>query len=386
MHILKKTASLLLLAAGIVLFSACSSPVEYHRFTFQYKQLPLQPLDDRIETYSPQVVIGYVDHVKEMEAAYAKEVERAQERYNKDLEAYNSQSTVGKIINKELLNQEKPVYTPPLRPFIPEIPNTDELESRYVYLDGYKKGTVNPVLITVTVNRLIIDPPTMSTKTKTKTVEGQKVTESYDVYSVTYSQPIHLYMESGLSGDVIYDRIVPGTEKEYSKSYTGSLPADYQETIEESALHYNMKLVNAFLNDNYAFRKQSLTTDLAYAEHKKHDYSDYREALEHALSGFNMLYSDEESANKKLQAAIDIWENALRSFRPGNKKARINNEIGVETMLNIAQASVFTGDYVKAEQFLTKAEVNEPTKNQKSRILFWRRFMKDFQARENANG
>ena len=120
-----------LILAIIVLatvFQASAQKVKYHKFNFFYKQLPSKPLDGKIETYSPKVVIGYEDYASQIEANYNQEVLLANERYQAELDAYNKQSMLNKVVTKEVLKQGEPVYVAPIKPYIPVMPDTEKLK------------------------------------------------------------------------------------------------------------------------------------------------------------------------------------------------------------------------------------------------------------------
>lgn len=380
--IIKSTLILIILISQNIAFG---QKVEFHKFQFKYQQLPLQPLGRDVDNYIPNVVLGYTEVAQQMEANYNNDVKIANENYQRELDAYNKQSTLGKIVSQEILKQEKPIFIPLERPFIPKLHDTQALTKKYVVLEGYNVGKVNPILVTATINELEFKDLESSTKTRNKTLDGQTVVEQYRIYSISYKQPISLYIEKATTSSVIYNNFVPLTNQYYTKTYTNTIPENYKEEIEELILKSNMNRVYNYLNDNYTTKEASLYSEITYAVGKKHNYNDYKEALEMALSGFNLLTSDKISATSKLKQAISIWEKALKEFDPNNKKARINEKIGVATMMNVAEANLFIDNFDECEKYLTRASINNPSSAQLRRINYFRKLLEDLRKRYNAN-
>ncbi len=406
---LVKSALLLTLMLSIMVPSFAQK-VKNHRFTFFYKQLPMVKLDRRIETYSSKVILGYQDEVNQLQSNYNMEVKQAeklhaddmriyeqqyklaQNRYNKELAEYNRQSTIKKLAGKELLGEDKPIFSPPekpvyiapVAPLIPKTYNTKTLEDKYVILEGYKKGNSNPVIITYKVGLLETKPVTSTVKTRNVKKGDATVKENYNVYSVRYKQPVTLVVESSLNG-IKYNRVAPRTAKFYTKTWKNTLPDNYLEQVENLALDASMKATKILLNNQFGIMKKSLAAVIYYGEGKKFNYQDYQKAMESALSGYNNLYLDDESGTKKLLSAIEIWTAALREFNPDKKKTRVGRKLGVGTMINIGAAALFAHQYDKSEEYFTKAELNNPTNDQKREINFYKNMSRSLRERYLAN-
>lgn len=138
-----------------------------------------------------------------------------------------------------------------------------------------------------------------------------------------------------------------------------------------------MKYINDYINDNYGFPKIKRSTIIYRVETKKLNYDDYQEAFELAISGYNMLIDDNATARENINKAIQIWEKALTESNPADKKSRVNADISIITMFNLAEALIWTDDYTKADMYLNKIIGLKPSRKEMKSIEKYRDFIKE---------
>lgn len=334
-----------------------------HWITFNYNKLPLEPLDKQVASYQSTILSWEEGKAVEQEALYEQELAAyrenysiAQDRYKKEMDEYNKKTRLEKIVDKELLEEGKPVFNPPPYPEFTEIPTSPDheaLASKYLSLDGYKKGFDTPVFITVTLKEIDLPEAEVNTKT-TGEGENQKTTTTY---ISRYKQPIKLTVESSVNG-ILYDDVIPESMKYYSRS-TSNLP-DRAE-MKRFALNDLLGFTNTFINDRWGKSKITWTTSVALIEkYKKYRYPEFEEALPHAISGYNNLYLDPNKSVSSFNKAINIWEKVLEQYDPNNKKARINREVAWYTMLNLGEAYLWINNFEKADEYFSRMEAVIP--------------------------
>lgn len=365
-----------------------SQKVDDHWIKFDYVQLPMKPLDKGIKSYDSKVISwedeAAVELQKEYEAeleAYRENYKLAQDQYQKELKEYNEKSRLEKVLDKELLNESKPVFNPPPYPEfteIPKSPDNENLASKYLSLDGYEKGNYSPVFITVELKPFDLGESTPKTTTS-GTGENQKTTTTY---YTKYKQPVKLTVESVING-VLYDDVLPVSTEWYT--YSSKSEPDYAE-VKKFALNDLMSYTGNHINDQYGKRKRNLNTSVVVIQKfKKHRYPEYEEALVHGLSGYKNIYLDKTKSISSFNKAINIWEKALEEYDPNNGKARINREVAWYTMLNIGEAYLWIENYEKADDYFSRMEGVMPKWSTKARLKDSKDRLQDHRERFMAN-
>jgi hypothetical protein len=115
------------------------------------------------------------------------------------------------------------------------------------------------------------------------------------------------------------------------------------------------------------------------------DYSDYQQAYEKALLGYNKLADSKDEGQASLKDAIGIWEKAMTESKPDDRKARVDAGVTMATLFNLTEAYIFTDDYDKAETSVTKILALDPSKKEKKAAEDLLAFVKDQKDRYNAN-
>ena len=354
---MKKTIPILLI---ILTNLAFSQKVKDHRISFDYVRLPLKPLDKQIQSYQSKIISWEEEAAVEMQKRYELELATyrdnykiAQDQYKKELAEYNRKTRLEKVIDKELLEQNKPVFIPPTYPDfadIPKSPDNENMETKYLSLDGYEKGIDTPGFITVELKEFEKGETTKKTKT-TGTGESQKTTTTY---YTKYKQPVKLTIESVVKG-VLFDDMLEVSLKNYT--YSSKIKPTYEQ-VKKFGVNDLMSYTSKYVNSRYGRTKRNhSTTVILVQKYKKYTYSEYEEAVVHAASGYKNILLDKNKSISSFNKAINIWEKALEGYDPNNKKSRINREVAWYTMLNIAEAYLWTENFDMADEYLSRMEV-----------------------------
>jgi hypothetical protein len=142
------------------------------------------------------------------------------------------------------------------------------------------------------------------------------------------------------------------------------------------------------LNNQHGYAKTNRAADLYDVTSKKLDFSSINKAYESAFEGLMLLY---ESANptrakEKLAAATALWEKELSESNIKDKKARINADVTLALLFNLAEANTWLGNFNRAEECLNKLNLMDLNKKERGRLEEERAFFKDMKERANANG
>ena len=387
---------------------------------FEYRKLPAEPLGKSFTNYQSKVELMYASansskkadmeekYKKDMakyeddkktlaqrradaEAKFKEEDKIAEDRYQKELAEWNKKSAVQKLASKKLDNEGKPQkqYVPhnippdPSEPYKPTFTaaegqkdyDVNLLANTYLIMEGFKNTPDNAVLVTASVGAFDCIKPQLKTVTKAMThiVNGKSTpyNQNYYHWETSYKQPMSVKVEVPGRGVVFNQGIeqfnqytllsTPETDQ-----YPQMDPNSYVVTLQDKIMADNMKYINQLVNDKYGFAKFKRTTTLYNVKPKgDNNYDDYQSAYENATAGYNMLASDAAGGKAKMKTAIANWEKALEEYKPGEKKARINDDVMISTRINLAEAYMWTDDYVKADEQLIKINSLDPSRHQR---------------------
>lgn len=340
-----------------------SQKIDDHWVKFDYTRLPLKPLDKSVKNYQSTIISWEDKAALEMQVQYEAELnvyresyKTAQTQYKKELEDYNRKTRLEKVIDKELLEDGKPVFNPPPYPDFKGLPKSLDLEnlaSKYLSLDGYEKGNYNPVFITVQLK----DFEKQESISKTKTTGEGESKKTTTTYTTKYKIPVKLTIESSLNG-ILYDDVLPISTEFYT--YKSKTIPTFDE-VKQFATNDLLSYTGKYLDNNYGKTKMNLKTSVVIIKKfKKYTYNEYEDALPHALSGYKNMYLENTKSISSFNKAINVWEKILEQYEPNNKKARINREVAFYTMLNIGEAYMWINNYDKADEYFSKMEATMP--------------------------
>jgi hypothetical protein len=412
---------LLLTALSVALLAtAHGQKIKDQDLTFKYQRLPSTPLAKTITAYNSAVVLPYeaenaqkkADYDKKLQYAdqqykldmetYTQQQKEADDQYNKEMEEYNKKSGAQKLIDKKVLDESKPTRRIVPVPYkqIPVMDNIKKeydkslLADMYVKLDGYEKGTENAVKITLTIYGFDNSTPEMKTSTMSVyNPQGQSTQKSSYYYEFQYRLPMSVKVEADgkvLMNQNFEDQTAYQTFK--SKSYdresdlrNANDPKVIVDQTEDKVLKENIAAVMEAVNSRFGKSTIERKTILNNIESKKMDYSDYEQAFEKSIMGYNKIAGNKAEGQTNLKDAIAVWEKAMTESNPDDKKARIDAGVTMATLFNLSEAYIFVDDYEKAEVSITKIMAMDPSKKEKKAAEELLAFMQDQKSRFEAN-
>lgn len=367
---------------ALLSFSLFGQRINKENIEFSYAQAPLvRTLGN--QPFQSEVIVDYKAEVDRQEAeaeaeyqaalaeypaveAAAKAVyDQIYAEYEKALADWNSKSLAGKFIEKQLLENQKPLppaaYYPPAKPvkrsvYHQYVFDGELINQSYASIAGRNRGEGG---IRVEMHLFGYDrqDPTVETKETsvydTKTKATRKEIKSQ--YVVLQKHPISVTVTSA-DGQVLFTGTVAGTE-EYSKYESGfvngspSMPS--RESMEKSMGEASLKLVKNWLDNQYGTMTIGRTSIIRVPENKKVDYGDFKEAFYLAQEGYELLGTDESRGQAKLKEAIALWNDALKEVDMDDKKARVNKKVTPDLYLNLIEACIFAHEFTMAADLIS---------------------------------
>ncbi|MBX9852145.1 MAG: hypothetical protein K2X86_10340 [Cytophagaceae bacterium] len=410
--------ALLLLVFVLSVLSVFSQNVFDRKVNFEYLRLPLQPIKKSIKNYQAVVVMEYEIENKIRREAFAKIVQDYEKKYVDDMAAYDksikdngakyAQDMIDynkKITDPKNANIAKPELVLPVKPekyvpvdntYYPKTINTESAAVTYIKLDGYEKGRDNAAMVTVLLKGLQYTEPELKLTEKTKTKDGQQIVEREYWFEYTYKYPVGLKVEapgSGVLCNEYFDDLNKFISAKSDKYKTESeLRAAFNRdkvfsSLEDKLLAENLNYVNNVLNSRFGYTRIKAVEEINLVSSKKMSYSDYELAFASAVTGLNQLSADlnKTQAISNLNAGIAIWEKALEESQPQNKKARINGDVTIATLFNIALIAIYANDFAKAELSLNKIlALSIASKREQRKVEQVKAFLRDQQMRYEA--
>lgn len=373
-----------ILTIGLMCLATAASAqrMKKEKLTVSYVQPPSIHLEEGMG-YSSTVILDYKAEVEaelataeeEYQAALAEypEKEAAAKaahdelvaNYERALEDWNSKSGVGKIIEKQVLENSKPQpprpYYPPSKPSKRTVKtlklfSEDQLASTYCRVEGLdadEKG----VNIEVHLFGYENDDPVVdkqeykeyNSKTKTSTT----LIKSQWKFNYRHSMSLRAVHPNGT---ILFDE-VPNTINEFKayesglekRSYPSSTAQTHVDKMESKVVDDNLAVIQWLINDKLGTTTQSRAVEVVYVNNKKGAYDDLETAMFDAKEGYTMLTSRADEAKGKIRSAIEAWEAALDEADMDDKKARINAKIVPDLYNNVLFGYAMVEDFDRAD-------------------------------------
>ena len=377
---MKKTY--LLVAATLMASTAFAQRMKKERLNVKYIQPPTIHLEDGMGFHS-DVILDYKVEIDAELAAAEEEYQQALAEYpekeaaakaahdelvanyERDLEEWNSKGSLGKIIEKKVLENSKPQpprpYYPPAKPIKRQVThqklfNESQLASTYGRVEGLDEEA-NGVAIEVHLFGFENDDPVAEKKEfkeyNSKTKQETTVIKSQWVFNYRHSMTLRVVHPNG---SIIMDE-VPNSISDFKKfesglekrSYPSSNANTYIERLQSSSVENNLKTIQWLINDKLGTTEQARDIEVVYVNNKKGDYSDLENAMFDAKEGYGMLMSRPEEAKENIRNAIQAWEAALDEGDMDDKKARINKKVIPDLYNNVILAAILVEDFDKAD-------------------------------------
>jgi hypothetical protein len=414
-------------AFAVVSLMGISQDIDRKEIKFDFIRLPLKPLvKSGDKNAKGEIIPEYLKKNEEMRTAfnkkkeeaeqkylmdlalYQEEVKREDQRYQKEMEAYNKKSAAKKVFEKQVLEEGKPIKKamyPPSKQTITEerynkVFNHDALAGEYLRPDGFGSGNVNAALISVTMLGFesSVDFKSKQNNVISKNSAGQATTTTVTVYwyEVKYRHPMRLKVVSPSMG-VVSDDLMFNDDKTFK---SGEFKSDYEcrnawnsskdatlTRLEDQVVNENFAAIRTQLNNQYGYSKTNRTADLYNVSSKKVDYTNFNKAYESAFEGLMLLYEgvNPTRAKEKLSAAAAIWDSELATSTPKDKKSRVNADVTTALLFNIIEANIWLGNFNRAEDCLNKLNLMDLSRKERNRLEEARTFFKDMKERAAAN-
>jgi hypothetical protein len=399
----------------LILFFAneiIAQKVKDEDLTFKYKRLASSPINKTLTSYKGEVVLAYEEDDKkkkeefeqkkvESNAQYEKDKKAADLKNEKEKEEYRKQSFGKKFVDKVILEQDnrpKKEYVSKEdvgNVFIHKKFDKELLASTYIKFEGYEKSNNAKLKVTFTAFGIEwLEPST--TEGRATALGGTTAGQPQKKYStqIKYRCPVAVKVESA-DGAVILNETVEKTNEYRSLSsamydspqqaQANAAPEKILPLYEQKIMEDNMKIANDYLNEKCATSVVERKTILYNVESKKMDYSDFQQAYTSAIEGYTLFLENQKEASVKIKSAIAAWDKALKESNSKDKKARVNEEITIATIFNLAEAYIWTNDYTQAKLVLTKTSSLDLSKKENKKVDELKLLIVEQQQRYEAN-
>jgi hypothetical protein len=415
----KKTTLILALALGLNVFA---QSVKGEQLTYTYVKLPTNPVQPKPAFYQAFVNAAYevenqklldqfekdkaqaeADYQREM-AEYPNRLKAADDKYAKEMEAWNAKSTASKILEKQVLNENnhpvKDYVAQPYRrtvspPVLKTSYDNNSLASTYLTIDGLEKGSNNALNYTVTLQGFEATPARVVSEVKKETTIANGVSSSRDVtyyhLEFTYRHPMSFRVSNAANQEIYAAAPAEFTEfKTYKSTASKTQPSmDASAAIkamEDKCLQENLKAINHMVNDRIGFERTEETFELYYVKSKNESHNDILDAYNAATLGFKMLATNEAQGKAELDKAIAIWKKALEESDITNKKARIDKDVTIAIYVNLLEAYFALRNTNEADLILQTLGRMDLSNRDKKQVEAYQKAYLDLKLRMAANG
>lgn len=411
---MNKSFLLIGLAANLVSFSAAAQRVIDREVKYEYRRLPLTPLDKSVKNFQVKVLAPYEAENDKAQQEYQralasvdtdfatavsqheKAVAQVKAEYDAKLAEYNKKSMAGKMLSKQMLDETKPVLslpapprkTAPAAPLLRQVVDKNAVAGN-LRLPGYTRGSQNAASITVTLYGLEANEPKRDDSGASYLTGAS--TPNNPTYLTDYRYPVGVKVEVPGQGVVLDETIPATTEYKQYRSTASSLGTPEQrklllDPLEAKLRDDNLKLAQQYLESQFGVTAVPRTTLLYTVEPKKLTYDEYPPAQEAALAAYKKLGEEPADARTYFTAALQQWDKALAEAKPTDSKARINGDVAIATYLNAAEAAIWVGEMPRADGYLLKLNTLDLSRRQKKQLADLELLAKDEKKRRTANG
>ena len=416
---MKKTFLLFALALVIPTFA---QSVKGDELTYTYVKLPTNPVQPKPSAYIASVFAAYEAENQRLLAQYEADKAQAEADYQRDLadlpnkqkaaddkferemKAWDEKSTASKIIEKQVLNENnRPVkdYIPqPYRrsiamPIMKTTYDYSSLASTYLFIDGLQKSAANALNYTVTLQGFEATPAKIISEVKKEVSRKDGVSTSIDVtyYHIefTYRHPMSFRVTNTMNQEIYAAAPAEFTEfKLYKGTATKTQPSmdvnAVVKSMEDKCLQENLKAINHMVNDRIGFERTDETFELYYVKSKNESHNDIQDAFNAAQLGFKLLTTNEAQAKMKLEEANAIWKKALEESDIENKKARIDKDVTIAIYFNLLESYFAMRNTTEADAILQTLGRMDLSNRDKKQVEAYQKAYLDLKLRMAANG
>ena len=411
-----------LFVALALAFNSFAQSVKGEQITYTYVKLPSNPVQPKPTAYTATVTAAYEAENQKLMAQYEADKAQAEADYQRDMadlpnkqkaaddkferemKAWNEKSTASKIIEKQVLNENnKPVKDYVAQPYRRTVPmpvmktsyDYNSLASTYLFIDGLQKGAANALNYTVTLQGFEATPAKIVTEVKDEVSrkDGVSTTIKVTYYHIefTYRHPMSFRVTNAINQEIYAAAPAEFTEfKLYKGTATKTQPSmdvsAVLKQMEDKCLQDNLKVINHMVNDRIGYERTEETFELNFVKSKNESHNDLLDAFNAANLGFKMLGTNEAQGAMKLNEAIGIWNKALEESDIDNKKARIDKDITIAIYFNLLEAYFALRNTAAADEILkTMGRMDISNREKKQREAYEQAYI-DLKLRMAANG
>jgi hypothetical protein len=415
----KKTTLFFALTLGLPIFA---QSVKGEELTYTYVKLPTNPVQPRPTAYTASVFAAYEAENQRLLAQYEADKLQAEADYQRDLadlpnkqkaaddkferemKAWDEKSTASKIIEKQVLNENnRPVKDYVAQPYrrtvSPPVLKTtydyNSLASTYLFIDGLQKSAANALNYTVNLQGFEVTPAKIISEVKKEVSRKDGVNISTDVtyYHIefTYRHPMSFRVSNAINQEIYAAAPAEFTEfKTYKSTAAKTQPSTDAnaaiKSMEDKCLQENLKAINHMVNDRIGFERTNETFELYYVKSKNESHNDLLDAFNTATLGFKMLATNEAQGKTELDKAIDIWKKALEESDLENKKARIDKDVTIAIYVNLLEAYFALRNTNEADVILQTLGRMDLSNRDKKQVEAYQKAYLDLKLRMAANG
>lgn len=416
---MKKLSLLCFLALGLHTFA---QSVKGEQLTYTYVKLPSHPIQPKATTYLSNVTAAYEAENQRLIAQFEADKIQAETDYQRDLadlpnkqkaaddkferemKAWNEKSTASKILEKQVLNENnrpvKDYIAQPYRrtismPVMKTAYDYTSLASTYLFIDGLQKGAANALNYTVTLQGFEATPAKIVPEVKKETSRVNNVSTTVDVtyYRIefTYRHPMSFRVANPTNQEIYAAAPAEFTEfKVFKGPSTKTQPTTdisaSLKSMEDKCLQENLRVINHMVNDRIGMERTEETFELYFVKSKNETHNDLLDAFNAANLGFKMLGTNEAQGTTKLNEAITLWNKALEESDIENKKARIDKDITIAIYFNLLEAYFALRNTATADDILkTMGRMDLSNRDKKQREAYEQAYI-DLKLRLAANG
>lgn len=416
---MKKLSLLCFLALGLHTFA---QSVKGEQLTYTYVKLPSHPIQPKATNYLSSVTAAYEAENQRLMAQFEADKIQAETDYQRDLadlpnkqkaaddkferemKAWNEKSTASKILEKQVLNENnrpvKDYIAQPYRrtismPVMKTAYDYTSLASTYLFIDGLQKGAANALNYTVTLQGFEATPAKIVPEVKKETSRVNNVSTTVDVtyYRIefTYRHPMSFRVANPANQEIYAAAPAEFTEfKVFKGPSTKTQPTTdisaSLKSMEDKCLQENLKVINHMVNDRIGMERTEETFELYFVKSKNETHNDLLDAFNAANLGFKMLGTNEAQGTTKLNEAITLWNKALEESDIENKKARIDKDVTIAIYFNLLEAYFALRNTATADDILkTMGRMDMSNRDKKQREAYEQAYI-DLKLRLAANG
>ena len=413
---------LLFIPFALISFTFFAQNLKTEDITYNYVKLPTSPLNPKPDSYSSYVTASYEEENKKLlvqyeadkaqaeadfqreTAEYPNKVKAADEKFEREMAAWNEKGLASKIIEKQVLNENnKPVkdYVPqPYRktismPLMKTNYDYNALASAHLKIDGYAKTTNNAMVYTVSLQGFDYTQPQIKSEVKKEATVANGVSTTRDVtyYHIefTYRHPMTARVSNGNGQELFFVSPEAFIEyKTYKSTASKTAPSsDYSvliKTMEDKILKENLTTINLLVNDRIGYAVTSRTSSLDFVKSKNESHNDIMEAYNDANAGLKSLIANETLAIQKLNAAVAKYNAALSESNLFDKKARIDKEVTVAIYFNLLECYFALRNTAAGDEIISKLATIDLSNRDKKLKEAYRELFLDLTNRKAANG